>query len=186
VEARRDQFTYSGLPWDWENALHLRQRQARELVKPGRVNVKYSRGGIIDIEYKAQYLQLLYGKDYPELRTANTLQALFQLRRLAIISKREHEELQRAYLFLRNLIDALRIVRGDASDLLLPDQSSEEFKSLARRLGYRQPDRIESARQLAADIKNVMEKVHTYYVNRFDPARIERLLLNDSENDLEN
>jgi len=39
---------------------------------------------------------------------------------------------------LRNLIDALRIVRGDASDLLLPDETSEEFKALARRLGYRE------------------------------------------------
>ncbi|HKX28857.1 MAG TPA: hypothetical protein VJ302_14260 [Blastocatellia bacterium] len=182
VEAHRDRFTYSGLPWDWENALHLRQRQIRELAKPGQVNVKYSRGGIIDVEYKAQYLQLLYGKDYSELRTTNTLQALFQLRRLEIISKREHEELHRAYLFLRELIDALRIVRGDASDLVLPPADSEEFKSLARRLGYRQPDRVQSAQQLAADIKGTMEKVHAYYVNRFDPIKLESLLRNDADN----
>ena len=61
VEAHRDSYTYSSAPWDWENALHLRRRQTRELVKPGRINVKYSPGGIIDIEYAAQYLQLLHG-----------------------------------------------------------------------------------------------------------------------------
>src|SRR5262249_15653901 len=140
VEAVRDSFTYSGAPWDWENALHLRRRQRRELVKPDQINVKYSSGGIIDIEYAAQYLHPLHGKDHPELRITNTLEALDQLRRLNVISEGEHDMLRAAYLFLRSLIDALRIVRGDASDLVLPEENSEEFKSLARRLGYRGRD----------------------------------------------
>src|SRR5262249_966530 len=140
VEECRDSFTYSGEPWDWENAMHLRRRQTRELVKPGQINVKYSPGGIIDIEYAAQYLQLAHGKDHPELRVTNTLEALDQLRRLSLISEAESEMLRSAYLFLRNLIDALRIVRGDASDLVLHEEDSEEFKSLARHLGYRERD----------------------------------------------
>jgi glutamate-ammonia-ligase adenylyltransferase len=168
VEARRDSFTYSGAPWDWENALHLRRRQTRELVKPGRVNVKYSPGGIIDIEYAAQYLQLLHGDDHPELRVTNTLEALDQLRRLHIISEVDYEMLREAYLFLRNLIDALRIVRGDASDLVLPEEDSEEFKSLARRLGYRERDWKQGAAALAADIRQRMEKVNSDYVARFN------------------
>src|SRR5262249_5609602 len=138
VEAHRDVYTYSGASWDWENALHLRRRQMRELVKPGKTNVKYSAGGLIDIEYAVQYLQLLHGKDRPELRVPHTLEALERLRRLDIVSLAEYEVLHPAYLFLRRLIDALRIVRGDASDLLLPEGPSEEFKSLARRLGYRE------------------------------------------------
>jgi len=168
VEARRDSYTYSGAPWDWENALHLRRRQTRELVKPGRINVKYSSGGIIDIEYVAQYLQILHGKDHPELRVTNTLEALDQLRRLRIISEADFEMLREAYLFLRNLIDALRIVRGDASDLVLPEEDSEEFKSLARRLGYRERDWKLGAVALAADIRQWMKKVNSYYVARFD------------------
>ncbi|HKQ76219.1 MAG TPA: hypothetical protein VJ810_21170 [Blastocatellia bacterium] len=168
VEARRDSYTYSGAPWDWENALHLRRRQTRELVKPGRINAKYSPGGIIDIEYAAQYLQLLHGKDHPELRVTNTLEALDQLRRLRIISEVDYEMLREAYLFLRNLIDALRIVRGDASDLLLPEENSEEFKSLARRLGYRGRNWKLGAGALAADIRQWMEKVNSDFVARFN------------------
>jgi glutamate-ammonia-ligase adenylyltransferase len=167
VEAHRDGFTYSGAPWDWENALHLRQRQSRELVKPGQINVKYSPGGIIDIEYTAQYLQLQYGKDYPKLRTTNTLGALDKLHQLQIISETEHDVLRASYLFLRNLIDALRIVRGDASDLVLPERSSEEFKSLARRLGYSEQDRKKSAERLAAEVDQLMKKVHSYFIDRF-------------------
>ncbi|MBO0724168.1 MAG: hypothetical protein J2P52_01100 [Blastocatellia bacterium] len=168
VEERRDIFTYSGEPWDRENAMRLRRRQTRELVKPGQINVKYSPGGIIDIEYAAQYLQILHGKDHPELRVTSTLEALDQLRRLGLVSETESEMLRAAYLFLRNLIDALRIVRGDASDLDLPEEGSDEFKSLARRLGYRARDWKSGALALAADIRRWMKEVNSYYVARFD------------------
>jgi glutamate-ammonia-ligase adenylyltransferase len=170
VEAHRDTFTYSDAPWDRENALHLRRRQVRELVKAGEINVKYSAGGIIDIEYAVQYLQLLNGTDHPELRLPNTLQALDELYRLKIIQASEYAVLHPAYLFLRNLIDALRIVRGDASDLLLPGKTSEEFKALARRLGYREKDRTRAALQLSADIRQQMKNVHAIFQTRAVPS----------------
>ena len=44
VERVRDAFVWSGEPWDREASLHLRERQVRELVPPGRFNVKLSRG----------------------------------------------------------------------------------------------------------------------------------------------
>jgi glutamate-ammonia-ligase adenylyltransferase len=129
--------------------------------------VKYSPGGIVDVEYAVQYLQLLNGKEYPEVRFPNTLAALDRLRRLQIIREADYEILNRTYLFLRNLIDALRIVRGDASDLVLPDEASEEFKSLARRLGYRDEDRRDSAARLATDIRGSMKEVNEYFQTRF-------------------
>ena len=168
VEAHRDSFTYGGAPWNRENAMHLRRRQMSELVKPGDINVKYSAGGIVDIEYAVQYLQLLHGHRHGELRLTNTLEALDQLRRLQMVADKDHLVLHEAYLFLRNLIDALRIVRGDASDLVLPDETSEEFKALARRLDYRERDRRKAAALLALDIRRWMNKVHEYYLSRSD------------------
>ena len=168
VEQHRDAFTYSGAPWDSENASHLRRRQTRELVRPGETNVKYSAGGIVDIEYAVQYYQLLHGRDHPGLRLTNTLEALTQLRRLRFIEESDYILLSSAYLFLRKLIDALRIVRGDATDLALPAETSDEFKSLARRLGYRQRDRAKSAIALAGDIREWMTKVHEHFVTRFE------------------
>jgi len=163
AESHRDGFTYSDAAWNRENALHLRRRQIAELVKAGETNVKYGAGGLIDIEYAVQYLQLIYGKDHPELRVPNTLQALEQLRRLQIISDAEYQILNSGYVFLRHLIDALRIVPGDARDLLLPDASSEEFKSLARRLGYREHDRTTAAHRLSVDIHRQMKEVHNAF-----------------------
>jgi glutamate-ammonia-ligase adenylyltransferase len=167
VEAHRDTFTYSGVRWDSENALHLRQRQIHELVRPGRMNVKYSAGGIVDIEYAVQYLQLLHGRKNKELRLPNTLDALGALHRARLINDRDHELLSSGYLFLRGVIDALRIVRGDARDLVLPEESSDEFKSLARRLGYHERDRKQSAANLATDIRERMSEIHGYFLSRF-------------------
>ena len=168
VEAHRDSFTYGGQPWDWKDALHLRQRQMNELVKPGDINVKYSAGGIIDIEYAVQYLQLLNGQEHPEIRVPTTLEALGHLRRLQIVREPDYRLLHSSYLFLRNVIDALRIVRGDASDLVLPAQSTDEFKSLARRMGYREKDRVKGAARLESDIQESMEAAHTYFLTRFE------------------
>jgi glutamate-ammonia-ligase adenylyltransferase len=167
VEAHRDTFTYSGAPWDSDNALHLRRRQMRELVKPGDINVKYSAGGIVDIEYAVQYLQLVHGRAHKSLRVTNTLDALQRLRELQILDENEQREMHSGYRFLRNVIDALRIVRGDASDLVLPPEESEEFKSLARRLGYREKDRTGSAQLLAADLRKTMNSVHALFVARY-------------------
>ncbi|HMB27591.1 MAG TPA: hypothetical protein VKS99_05765, partial [Blastocatellia bacterium] len=102
------------------------------------------------------------------LRVTNTLDALDSLRRLSLISEAQSETLRAAYLFLRNLIDALRIVRGDASDLTLPEEDSDEFRSLARRLGYRERDWKRGAEKLAADIRRWMKEVNSYYVSRFN------------------
>ena len=168
IEAHRDGFTYSGGEWDSENALHLRRRQIRELVKPGEINVKYSAGGIVDIEYAIQYLQLLHGHQYPALRSTNTLEAMHRLNEAGLVGQNEYSRLHTAYLFLRNVIDALRIVRGDASDLVLPPQDSEEFKSLARRLGYREKDRARNSALLAADLRQEMKRVHDHFLARYD------------------
>lgn len=168
IEAHRDGFTYSGAGWDAENALHLRRRQMRELVKPGEINVKYSAGGIVDIEYAVQYLQMLHGHQHPSLRLTNTLDAMHRLHDAGLLRQEEYSHLHRAYLFLRNVIDALRIVRGDASDLVLPPQDSEEFKSLARRLGYREKDRAKNAALLAADVRQEMKRVHDQFSARYD------------------
>ncbi len=79
VMAVRDAFVWSDEPWDRANALHLRDRQCRELVPVGRFNVKYSPGALVEVEYAVQYLQLEHGRARPQLRTPTTLEALDRL-----------------------------------------------------------------------------------------------------------
>jgi glutamate-ammonia-ligase adenylyltransferase len=168
VEAHRDSFVWSGAPWDRENALHLRERQARELVPPGRFSVKYSPGALVDVEYSAQYLQIQHGADHPELRTPSTLEALAHLRELRILGLDEHRGLHDAYVFWRRVADGLRMVRGNARDLLLPEDGSQELGFLARRLGYPGASGRERAGEaLAADVARHRERVNGFFTTRF-------------------
>jgi len=174
VETHRDRFVYGGEPWARADALHLRRRQIQELVGPGTVNVKVGAGGLIDIEYAVQYFQILNGRNHPELRTPNTEEGLGLLHRRGLISKNDYERLRGAYLFLRTLIDGLRMVRGNARDLVLPEPASEEFKFLARRLGYHDGDWKKSAGALAADIRRHMKNADRFFTDHFDPSRADR------------
>jgi glutamate-ammonia-ligase adenylyltransferase len=167
VEAERDAFVYSPQPFDLTAAMALRQRQIDELVTPGTVDTKYSPGGLIDIEYTVQYLQLMHGATTPAVRTPNTLTALEALHDTGRLTADEYQQLRQAYVFLRHLIDALRIVRGHARDLVLPSSDSEEFVFLARRMGYW--DAHGTTARLARDIRHHMQRAAHIYRQRFVP-----------------
>jgi len=167
AEAHRDRFVYSGAWWDLGTALHLRERQIRELVPRGRINAKFSPGGIIDIEYAVQFLQIEHGASRPEVRSPATLEALGRLSSCHILSPGERNRLQESYLFLRRLIDALRIVRGNATDLLLPDPLSDEFTFLARRLGYLKSPWWREKERLQKQIEKQMGYARRFFESRF-------------------
>ena len=167
VERVRDAFVWSEEPWDRKGALHLRERQGRELVPPGRFNVKYSPGALVEVEYAVQYLQIEHGRRHPELRTPSTLEGLDRLQAAGPIDSARRDELRAAYLFWRRVADALRMVRGNARDLLLPESGSEEVRFLARRLGYAGPDWAAAADALLADVARHREAVSRFFRERF-------------------
>jgi glutamate-ammonia-ligase adenylyltransferase len=167
MEAHRDSFVYGNEPWDIPDAVELRRQQFRQLVKPGQINVKYGMGGLIDIEYAVQYLQVMHGHDHPTLRTPNTLEALAALVKAGLVTRADGETLRKAYIFIRILIDGLRMVRGNAKDLVLPPPDSEEFVSLARRVGYTTDDWQACARHLQADIAHHMRATSEFFKRQF-------------------
>ena len=165
AEKHRHQFVYSGEPWDFTTARDIRERQKRELVAPNAFNVKISAGGLIDIEYAVQYLQIVHGKSHEELRTPSTQAALEALGRLGLISRTDERECREAYVFLRALSDALRIVRGNAKDLILPKRDTEEYAFLARRLGYLDVDWKSAAEHLHDKIERYRHIAHAFFNN---------------------
>ncbi len=169
VEAYRDRFVYSGAAWDLPTALDLRRQQLKQLVEHGTTNVKLSPGGVVDIEYAIQYLQLMHGHKQAVLRTPNAMQALAGLVECGIVSRQDGEHLRRAYLFLRMLIDGLRMVRGHAKDLVLPPADSDEFIFLARRIGYTTDDWQAGARHLRTDIDEHMTHTKAFFERTFGP-----------------
>ncbi len=157
VESARDAFVYNDTPVDGRSWTHLRERQNDELVESGAINVKYSYGGLIDIEYLVQDLQILYGVNNPGVRGTTTLEAMEALNGAGYLSDEERGMLSRAYRFLVRLINALRMVRGNARDLVLPGKTSQEFLFLARRLGYAEEAGAGIGERLWRDIAQNME-----------------------------
>jgi glutamate-ammonia-ligase adenylyltransferase len=167
VEAHRDRYVYSGAPWDLATALDLRRQQLKQLVERGAVNLKHSMGGIVDIEYAIQYLQIMHGHRFPLLHTPNTMQALAGLVECGLVTRQDGENLRKAYFFIRKLIDGLRMVRGNAKDRVLPPTDSDEFIFLARRVGYTTDDWQAGARHLQTDIEQHMQNTREYFERTF-------------------
>ena len=136
VEALRDTFVYGAAAFDVAAMRAMRERQLRHLVTPGTINAKFSPGALVDVEYTVQGLQMTHGHAHPSLRLTNTHAAITALGQTGIISAENAARLSEALLFLRHLINALRVVRGNSKDLTVPPEESEEFAFLARRLGY--------------------------------------------------
>ena len=153
IVAARDDLLYRGEPFDLRAMRGMRERQVQQLVTAGTVNAKFSPGGLVDVEYYIQGLQITHGKELPALRTTNTWTALAALEVSAVLSAQDVSALRDAYRFWRRLIDALRMVRGDARDLNLPDAGTEDFRFLARRLGYSKSE------PLQVDLKHHLEIV---------------------------
>ncbi|MBI5759933.1 MAG: hypothetical protein HZA46_15555 [Planctomycetales bacterium] len=132
----RDQIVFSGRPFEVAAFRAMRDRQVRQLASPSHFNAKLSPGGLVDVEYVVQGLQITHGHRDASIRATNTLGALSALESFGVVSADEYVRLRDAYVFLRRLIDALRVVRGNARDLTVPGLDTEEFAFLARRLGF--------------------------------------------------
>lgn len=154
VTALRDACVYTGQPFDRLAMRAMRERQLRHLVAGGALNAKFSRGGLVDAEYLVQGLQVTHGHRDARLRVTNTQRALAALAEAGLLAPADYVALREAHRFLRNLIDALRMVRGNARDLTVPPAGSEGLAFLARRLGY--GDEVD---RLQADITRHMGAV---------------------------
>ncbi|MEZ4598178.1 MAG: hypothetical protein R2940_00120 [Syntrophotaleaceae bacterium] len=138
--AIRDAFVYSGRPLDLDKVLNLRRRMAEELVEPGKINLKYSTGALVDVEFFIQAQQIVHGAENAGLRVTNTMEALRRLEDAGLVKEVLAGDLRRAYRCFRRVIDVLRAVRGNARDLTLPDFASADFRYLSRRLDFPTPE----------------------------------------------
>jgi glutamate-ammonia-ligase adenylyltransferase len=132
----RDKFVYNGDSFNVTAMRAMRERQIRHLVTAGTFNAKYSPGGLVDLEYLVQGLQITYGAPNPALRSTNIRIAMAALADAGILTNDNYTRLRKAHTFLRWLIDSLRVVRGNTKDVNIPPFDSEEFSFLARRMRY--------------------------------------------------
>ncbi|MEY2683460.1 MAG: Glutamate-ammonia-ligase adenylyltransferase [Pseudomonadota bacterium] len=123
------------------DALRSLHRQIREHASrraaghPERFNdVKLSRGGIREIEFTVQLLQVVRGGQYPELRTRPTLSALQRLQRAGLMPEARVQALTDAYIFLRRVEHRIQYL-DDQQTHVLPTQD-DDLAWLAVTMGY--------------------------------------------------
>jgi glutamate-ammonia-ligase adenylyltransferase len=142
----------------------LRGRMEQELAREGqgRFNIKTGRGGIVDIEFLVQMLQLRYGPQYPTVRRRATLPALVALHDCGVLPLEDFQLLTRGYRFLRTLENRLRIEQDRPVEAL--ESSGERLFSVARRLGYEGED---APGQLLAEYQRQRERIRACYTRWF-------------------
>ena len=107
----------------------------RSAGHPERTNdVKLSRGGIREIEFTVQLLQVVRGGQFPELRTRPTLDALQRVARAGLMPQATADALSEAYVFLRRVEHRIQYL-DDQQTHVLPTQD-EDLAWIARTLGH--------------------------------------------------
>jgi [glutamine synthetase] adenylyltransferase / [glutamine synthetase]-adenylyl-L-tyrosine phosphorylase len=115
-------------------ALKRRIEDKTRLAGDDEREVKTGRGGIRDVEFAIQFLQLLNGGDLPEVRQRNTLKAMQALERVGCLTYAEYQVLNDTYRFLRKTEHRLQLM-FDLQTHRLPDDTVE-LRKLALRMGY--------------------------------------------------
>jgi glutamate-ammonia-ligase adenylyltransferase len=99
---------------------NVRARMEIELGKetPGRLSIKYGKGGLVDVEFLTQALQLVHGHRHPDVRRARTSAALAGLVRIGALPGEQATRLIEHYRLLRRVSTALRLLGARPPDVL--------------------------------------------------------------------
>ncbi len=137
VEEKVAQFIFDRpLPPDAPAEINrLRKRMETELGKErrDRLNLKVGRGGIVDVEFAVQYLQLVHGPGNPSLRGRSTLKALYELLRANVLSPDDFRDLDGGYRLLRAMEVSLRLSHDASIEQFDPSRLPTELQDRYRR-----------------------------------------------------
>jgi len=107
----------------------IRKRMENELAKESlsKVNIKTGKGGLVDIEFIVQMLQLRYGKKYRSIRHGNTLEAIEALKKKKLLDKGDVSVLEEGYRFMKRIENLLRLL----NDKPISDIKDSDFDRLS-------------------------------------------------------
>jgi glutamate-ammonia-ligase adenylyltransferase len=119
-------------------------------------NIKLQSGGIRDIEFSVQALQLLNGGKNKSLRTSNTLDAIEVLRKNNLLDPEEAENLRSSYIFYRRIEHYLQLM-NDSQTHIIPSKG-EILEKLSSYLNFDSPAKfkseVEKRRKMVREIYN--------------------------------
>ncbi len=128
-------------------------------LREAATNVKLGRGGIREIEFFTQALQLIHGGRVPELTLRATLPTLKVLLSKGLIRIEDEDCLREAYVFLRNLEHRLQIIECRQTHTLRHGSETED--RVARMMGFKETEAF------TAELKRITESVHEVFRGLF-------------------
>jgi glutamate-ammonia-ligase adenylyltransferase len=149
-----------------ERIHHLRMRMERELAGErtalgrARYDLKLGRGGLVDVEFAVQWLQMKHGAD-PRVRSADTETALGALEACGYLDAPLAMPLREGYRLLRRLEQRLRVLHGTSAQLI--EEGAPGMTLLARRMGMRDGPRGSAVEALFARYAAVTRDVRAAY-----------------------
>ncbi|MEV6611533.1 bifunctional [glutamine synthetase] adenylyltransferase/[glutamine synthetase]-adenylyl-L-tyrosine phosphorylase [Kutzneria sp. NPDC051319] len=128
-------------------------------------HTKLGRGGLADVEWTVQLLQLQHAGDEPRLRTTSTTEGLAHAAELGLITESDAEALTSAWLMATRARNAVTLVRGKPTDQV--PTSGRELASVAAALGYPQGtdpgEFLDDYRRTTRRARSVVERVFYDY-----------------------
>jgi glutamate-ammonia-ligase adenylyltransferase len=143
-------------------------------------NIKLGPGGIREIEFIVQSLQMVFGGRISSLQEKNTLKALGKLKESRILPQKEYRQLHQAYRFLRILEHRLQMVNQQQTHSLPRDP--EALERIAIEMPIRRLRHPASSKELAAELARIRQNVRSAFDNLLlaqagaSQAKIQQLL----------
>jgi glutamate-ammonia-ligase adenylyltransferase len=158
--AERAAYERGAAPASEMQRLRLRMQVEIARERSGRYDLKTGRGGLWDVEFAAQWLQMRHGADR-RVRTTDTLDALDTLHGLGYATRADYDALRDGYVFLRRLEQRLHVLHGVSSTTL--DSRHPGLPQLARRMGFQDSARVAARDALLSHYDVVTSEVRVAY-----------------------
>ena len=141
-----------------ESSRHLRKRVLELIPQEHReLEIKLGRGGLRDVEFTAQLMQLVHGTTDESLRVMNTFAALDALASAGLLSRADRDVFVGAYQFLRMLEHRVQLSKLRRTHLLPTDES--ELRRVARGLGLTTSELLERWAQTRSEVAALHDSV---------------------------
>jgi [glutamine synthetase] adenylyltransferase / [glutamine synthetase]-adenylyl-L-tyrosine phosphorylase len=153
-------------------AMKARIESRPDVVRDGARQLKLGPGGIRDVEFTVQLLQLVHGRADRSLRLTGTLPALAALAANGYVDEEDATALAGTYRTLRRVEHALQLANERRTHTVPPDAEGQEL--LARALGYRGQGDTSAAKRLLADLGRAQAQVRDLHARIFYRPLLER------------
>jgi [glutamine synthetase] adenylyltransferase / [glutamine synthetase]-adenylyl-L-tyrosine phosphorylase len=145
------------------------RRRVEQHIRPehGERELKLGRGGLRDVEFAVQLLQLVHGRTDPDIRSGSTLEALAALGSGGYVGRDDAANLAASYRFLRLLEHRLQLARLRRTHLLPAEDEVAELRALARAAKLRPDGRHDAVGVLLAEWRTHNRRVRRLHEKLF-------------------